>query len=160
MSRTRLVVLFAFAALGCQQRAGETDTPSAAPAPLPGDTMQHPSSTPPMTSTGVRVVLDQDTYRSRGDVQLTLINETSRELGYNACTRVVERESAGTWTAVPEPDRVCTMEIRSLAANARVTEPTDLPALAPGRYRIALRFFDEGGGGGPLRGVSTPFTVQ
>ena len=114
-----------------------------------------------MTSSGVRVVLDRTTYRSRDDVKLTLINETQRELGYNACTRVVEREAQGRWTAVPEPDRVCTMELRLLSGRATANEQTDLPALSAGRYRIALRFVDESGGeGAPLRGVSEPFTVQ
>jgi len=114
-----------------------------------------------MPPTAVEVRLDKSSYPSRADVKLTLVNNARRTLGYNACTRQVERESGGGWTVVPEPDRVCTMELRILDANETVTEQTDLPQLQPGRYRIALNFSDEASGsGGPIRATSSPFDVR
>lgn len=111
----------------------------------------------------VRLTLDAASYAPGAMVKLTMTNHTSRDLGYNACTRVVEREQSGggRWAAVPEPDRVCTMEIRTLPANGNVTESTDLPAtLEAGRYRLVLNFHDEGGPGGRLLGRTAPFDVR
>lgn len=114
-----------------------------------------------MTEAGVTITLDRATYAPRADVGLTLTNNTGRDLGYNACTRIIERESGGAWTAVPEPDRVCTMELRLLARSQSVKEQTDLPATAPGRYRMAINFSDEGpAAAAPIRAVSAPFTIQ
>jgi hypothetical protein len=144
-------------ALGCQKPAAGTDTASAVPAP--SGSIQ-PSPLPSMSSATIRLILDKAAYRPRDVVKLTITNDGQRNLGYNACTRVIEREAA-EWTAVPEPDRVCTMELRLLARGETVTEQTDLPALAAGRYRIVLSFSDESAtAGAPVRGVSEPFTVR
>jgi hypothetical protein len=142
----------------CGKAAVQSDTASAAPAP--SGSMQ-PTPAPSMPSATPKLVLDRATYASRDDVKLTLTNDTHRNLGYNACTRVIEREAGAGWTAVPEPDRICTMELRLLARGETVSEQTDLPALAAGRYRIALSFSDESADAGtPVRGVSEPFTVR
>jgi hypothetical protein len=139
----RLAFAIALALLvGCQKPPADSDSAS-------------------MPSTTVRLVLDRATYGPGDDVKLTITNDTPRELGYNACTRVVERESGAGWIEVPEPDRVCTMELRPLARAETVTEQTDVPPLPAGRYRIALTFSDESASPGePVRAVSEPFTVR
>ncbi len=154
----RLIVVVALAAIaGCQKPGTESDTVPATPAP--GGSTQSPS--PSMPSTTVRLVLDRGSYRARDMVKLTISNDGQQNLGYNACTRTIEREDAGGWTAVPEPDRVCTMELRLLARGETVSEQTDLPALSAGRYRIAMRFSDESPTpSGPVRAASAPFTVN
>ena len=153
MTRHASLTLLAALALACRGPALESDTSAAAPVP--------PIPSPSMPASAVRITLDRDTYPPSGDVKLTLTNASRRNLGYNACTRVVERESNGTWTAVPEPDRVCTMELRLLAGGETVTEQTDLPALPAGRYRLSLRFSDEGGSAGtPVQASSEPFRVR
>jgi hypothetical protein len=157
MIRVSIVVLLALGA-SCQKAAVQADTAAAAPAP--SGPMQ-PSPAPTMPSATPKLVLDRATYSSRDDVKLTITNSTHRNLGYNACTRVIEREAGAQWAPVPEPDRICTMELRLLARGETVTEVTDLPALGAGRYRIALSFSDESATAGtPVRGVSDPFTVR
>lgn len=158
MTHALLLTVAVGLALACQQQPAG-DTPDAAtPAPAPPTP---PAASPSMPNPGVEITLDRSTYRSRGDVSLTVTSRSARDLGYNACTRIVEREVNGAWTAVPEPDRVCTMELRLLSAGQTVKEQTDLPAVAAGRYRMALMFSDVGASaGGPVRAVSAPFTIQ
>lgn len=143
--------------LACRTAAEDASEP-APPAQAP------PAATTPaptMSDTTVQVTLDRATYAPGDNVTLTLTNRGQRELGYNACTRIVERESNGAWTAVPEPDRVCTMELRLLDKGQTVKEQTDLPRTTPGRYRLALNFSHESSSaGGPLRVFSAPFTIQ
>jgi hypothetical protein len=111
----------------------------------------------------VQLTLDRSSYSAGAITTLTLTNATARDLGYNPCTRTIERQSGGNWAVVPEPDRVCTMELRLLAAGARVTERTDLPDfLQAGTYRMVLRLSDESpppSGGAPVRATSAPFTI-
>ena len=155
--RVSVITLLALSA-GCGTAAVQSDTAAAAPAP--SGSMQ-PSPAPSMSSATLKLVLDRATYGPRDDVKMTITNDAQRNLGYNACTRVIEREAGAEWTPVPEPDRVCTMELRLLARGETVSEQTDLPALAAGRYRIALSFSDESAAAGtPVRGVSEPFTVR
>lgn len=150
MTRTVSLALLALLAAGCSAPAAESDTASPA----------QPAPAPSMPASEVRITLDRETYRSRDDVKLTITNASQRNLGYNACTRVVERESNGSWTAVPEPDRVCTMELRLLNRGESVTEQTDLPSVPRGRYRLALQLHDESATGGPIRAQSAPFAVE
>ena len=150
MTRIASLALLALLAAGCRAPAVESDT--AAPA--------QPAPAPSMPGSDVRIALDRASYRSGDDVKLTITNSSQRNLGYNACTRVVERESNGAWTAVPEPERVCTMELRLLNRGESVTEQTDLPAVSRGRYRIALQFHDESASGAPVRALSAPFAVE
>jgi len=158
MYRIALLALTAAALVACQKPAADRDAAPATPAP---GSATPPSASNPMPGSAVRIALDRTSYRSRDDVKLTITNESQRQLGYNACTRTVERESAGGWTAVPEPDRVCTMELRLLEGGATVNEQTDLPAVAAGRYRLTIQFSDESAANGaPVLGVSQPFTVQ
>lgn len=157
MNRTVLLIVAAALVAACQ-KAADRDAAPATPAP---GSAAPPSSSSPMPGSAVRIALDRTSYRSSDDVKLTITNDSQRELGYNACTRTVERESAGSWTEVPEPDRMCTMELRLLAGGSTVTEQTDLPPVAAGRYRIVLHLSDESAAdGAPVVGVSQPFMVQ
>lgn len=159
IARTFLIVAAAAMAAGCQKTAGGDAAEPAPPVPPATSTPSADSAT--MSNPGVQVTLDRTSYNAGAMVTLTLVNGTARDLGYNACTRIVEREVSGAWTAVPEPDRVCTMELRLLAKGETVKEQTDLPAAAAGRYRIALNFSDESASAGaPVRAVSAPFTIQ
>ena len=164
MNGIHLLIVLA-AGLGACQRVDEPPQ-GAAPAPsgstsaasIPTPT---PTDSTPMTSTGVNITLDRAQYRPRDMVTLTIDNVSGRDLGYNACTRRIEREAAGRWAEVPEPDRVCTMELRLLARGEKVTERTDLPALSAGRYRITVAFSDQSPTpGAAIRAVTAPFTVQ
>lgn len=87
----------------------------------------------------VAVTVDRASYAPGAAVTLRIENRSDERFGYNACTRTVEREAGAGWATIPEPDRVCTMEIRFLDPRTSVTERTELPGeLAPGRYRLLL----------------------
>lgn len=142
---------------GCQTSQGAAD--------------ERADSTPPRDPSGaagriateaVKLTLDRSSYRAGAQVRLTLANATNRSFGYNACTRAIEQQRDGVWVPFPEPDRVCTMELRLLEANAKVAEQTELPASIPrGTYRLALSVSDESASpGGPQRVISPTFTVE
>lgn len=161
MLRNASLIVTVAATFACQQGARDGSESGAAAGPTPAPSGPETPSAPPRTSTGVQITLDRTTYAPRGDVAMTLANNSARDLGYNACTRVVERESGGAWSAVPEPERICTMELRLLARGATVKEQTDLPPVSAGHYRIAINFSDQGASAGaPVRGVSGTFEVR
>ena len=152
-------VLF-FLALGATLAACRTAAEDAEPAP-PAQAPAATTPAPAMSDTSVQLTLDRATYAPGANVTLTLTNRDQRELGYNACTRIVEREANGVWTVVPEPDRICTMELRLLDRGQTVKEQTDLPRTSAGRYRLAINFSDESSSaGGPLRVTSAPFEIK
>ena len=160
MTRTVTLMLMLGAALAACRTAAE-DAEPAPPAQAPPATTPATTPAPAMSDTSVQLTLDRATYAPGANVTLTLTNRGQRELGYNACTRIVERESNGAWTAVPEPDRICTMELRLLDRGQTVKEQTDLPRASAGRYRLAINFSDESSSaGGPLRVTSAPFEIR
>jgi hypothetical protein len=116
----------------------------------------------------VTVTPDRTAYAPGADVSLRIENKSDMLLGYNACTRRVEKESGSEWIEIAEPDRVCTMELRLLAARATVTETTELPSsLASGRYRLVLSLSPEPSAGEPpgerrepVLAASTVFRVE
>lgn len=116
----------------------------------------------------VTVTTDRSSYSSGASVGLRLRNQSDRQFGYNACTRRVEREAGAGWEAIPEADRVCTMELRLLEPQAERAETTELPqGLTPGRYRLLLSMSDETDASAPAPPprrailVATPvFSVQ
>ncbi|MBW3554062.1 MAG: hypothetical protein KY466_11150 [Gemmatimonadetes bacterium] len=71
-----------------------------------------------------------------GDSVVLLLRNTSREaIGYNLCTSRLERRDEGDWLRLP-PDRVCTMELRTLPPGEVARYALELPAdLAAGSYR-------------------------
>lgn len=69
-------------------------------------------------------------------ITLVLRNNSDTAVGYNLCTSALERQNAGAWQAVPS-DRICTMELRSLASGQETRYPFELPAsLGAGDYRV------------------------
>lgn len=156
ITRALITALLLCTAVACKPPAADSAGES-----LFADTT--PASNPSAPMTGdVQLTLDRASYAAGAQVTLTIRNRTPRELGYNACTRVVERESGGRWSQVPEPDRMCTMELRLLAGGATVNEGTELPdVLAAGRYRLTLAMHDESSSSGePLTAASRPFDVR
>src|SRR5688500_12769620 len=96
-----LAIALLLVAVGCQTRAVPSDTASAAPsAPAPSESTR-PSPPPSMPSATIPIVLDRTTYRPRDMVKMSITNDAQRNLGYNACTRTIEREAGAEWTAVP-----------------------------------------------------------
>ena len=77
---------------------------------------------------------------SAGDsVVLTLRNDSEAQIGYNLCTSELHRSTGGEWQSVPS-DRVCTMELRTLAPQAEDRYTLELPSrLEPGEYRYHTR---------------------
>lgn len=116
----------------------------------------------------VAVTVDRATYSPGAEVTLRIANRSDQRFGYNACTRSVEREAGAGWVTVPEPERVCTMEIRFLEPRATVTERTELPqSLDRGRYRLLLSLLREpdapaapGGQPDRLVAASNTFSVE
>ena len=87
----------------------------------------------------VQVAVDERTYHPGETVALRLVNRTSLTLGYNACTRTLQRNAAGVWLTLPDSGRMCTMELRLLAPGAAQTATTLLQSqLTPGMYRLVL----------------------
>lgn len=152
MRALQSLVLASAMAIACQR------TPPGADAGAPPTQASQPS--------GVTIALDRTSY-SRGDrVQLSVTNHTTDQLGYNPCTRSIERQQGTGWSLIVEPGRVCTMQLYLLNAHTTRTDPTELPPnLNPGTYRIALAFTRESPGANPqtatpIRVVSAPFQVN
>ena len=93
---------------------------------------------------------------------MTLTSRARESLGYNPCSsRVFERQSGANWVTIPEPDRVCTMEIRFLRPGETVTVVTSLPSdIGFGDHRIVLTLTPEGGAGSSVRAISPTFRVE
>jgi hypothetical protein len=151
MPRTTSVLTFALAsavALACQ------------PAPQPGASTTAPGS-------GVTIDVDRPSYRPGDRVELRITNHTNETLGFNPCTRSIERRQGDAWSLIVEADRVCTMQLYLLDAHATRTEATELPArLERGTYRLVLTFTRESAGVTPgtpastIRATTPTFQVQ
>jgi hypothetical protein len=132
------------------------------------------SAAPPTSATGAgastlarsdSIILrtDKTQYRAGEPVALTFENRSAATYTFNACTRTIEHESNGTWTALPDEGRMCTMQAFLLAPHATQTGSTELPTPLPaGRYRIAVRMtLDQATGqpANPVYAISEPITV-
>jgi hypothetical protein len=98
--------------------------------------------------------------RAGQEVVLTLTNHSGRQVGYNLCPTLLQRQVAGEWEASPIPfTEVCTMELRTLDPGASATFRHPLPAGIPaGTYRFWAAV--EWPLGGDRAGVqSAPFPV-
>ena len=118
------------------------------PGSVPNDTAKPSTSAGASTSAAsgtVRtdsVVLrtDKTQYRSGERMTLTFENRSASSYTFNPCARSLERENGGSWSAVPEEGRMCTMEAWTLEPHGTRSGPTELPAsLAPGQYRVVVR---------------------
>lgn len=104
-------------------------------------------------------------YAPGETVELSLENRSDRDLEYNLCAAMrLDRRTDGGWESVPpDPDRVCTLELRLLAAGESGRGTVDVPeGLAPGTYRFRFEGLQWAGGGGPPpeSSVSNGFEVR
>ena len=139
---TLLLVLAA-----CQGSQPDVDLPAAdSPADSPSAAAPTRSdSASAQTQTSIELRTDQSRYRAGGAVALTIVNHSATRYSFNPCTRVIERESNGAWSAIPDEGRMCTMEAWVLEPNATRDATTDLPnPLPPGRYRLTIAFTADG----------------
>lgn len=91
-----------------------------APAPAPPGEVTL-TAAPPQTSAGSTMVL-------------SLANGSAQQIGYNLCTSALQTASG----AAVQTDRVCTMELRTLAPGATATLDHELPPTLPdGSYRFS-----------------------
>ena len=144
---------------GCRPSAPGSSASDSTPTPS--------ASSPPTTSTrsdSVVLRTDKSQYRAGEKVTLTFENKSSRSYAFNPCTRTIEREENGTWTALPDAGRMCTMEAWILDPHGTRTGPTELPSpMAAGRYRVVVRMTVEspdGTSATPVIAVSDPITVS
>ena len=130
---------------------------SCAPAPA------NPPARDAARNGGLEVSTDRTSYRAGEPLTLTVHNRGADTVAFNPCTRTLEAERGNTWTAVPEPARICTMEAWLLAPGETRTGPTELPAdLVAGRYRAVLGFSagSEEPSSGKLEARTAPFAVE
>ena len=94
----------------------------------------------------ITIALDRSTYAPASTMQVTVTNGSDMVLDYNQCSsRTLERQESGGWTAIPEPGRMCTMELRLLKPKETQTFSVTLPQNAtPGTYRLALGLSRQG----------------
>lgn len=92
---------------------------------------------------------------------LELVNASESTLGYNLCTNGrLERLRAGQWVLVDVSERVCTLDLRILAANTRRDEGYRLPTtLEAGTYRLVVKFTPESAGARAVSALTVPFTL-
>jgi len=135
--RALMVVVF-IAIAAC--RPGQADRDAAA-SPRGGSTQAVSQR-----RSDVTITLDRTTYTPASTVQVTVTNGSLVVLGYNQCSsRTVERQSGQTWAAIPEPGRMCTMELRLLNPKETQTFGVTLPQNATaGTYRLVLGLSRQG----------------
>jgi hypothetical protein len=157
-------------AMACQS-APQSDAPGTA---APGGTTftrGTPDTTRSDTTRGsagaqsneVTLTLDRATFTPGATVTMRITNTGRDTLGYNQCSsRSIERQEGSNWMAHPEPERMCTMEIRILNPKETQTAMTDLPAtLTPGVYRAVLTLSRQSATSpGTVRAVSPTFRVS
>jgi hypothetical protein len=142
-----------------------------APGGAPGDTARPSTRADSGTSAAAgtirtdSVVLrtDKAQYRPGEQMTLTFENRSASSYAFNPCTRSLERENGGSWSAVPEEGRMCTMEAWILDPHGTRSGATELPtSLTPGRYRVVVRMSVErpGGAAAAISAVSDPISVS
>ena len=140
---------------------GSAPTDTAKPSTSAGASTSAASGT--VRSDSVVLRTDKTAYRSGERMTLTFENRSASSYAFNPCQRSVEREAGGSWTAVPEAGRMCTMEAWILEPHGTRSGPTELPAsLAPGRYRVVVRMSVERADGvaSSVSVVSEPVSVS
>jgi hypothetical protein len=114
-----------------------------------------------LNGAGVLLTTDQSSYSQGSVVRLTIQNEESVRLAYNACIRELEVRDGPNWIPGPASLRLCTRDVRYVEARTTRPDSTDLDlGLTPGEYRIVLGFSrDYAPEGDVTRAVSNPFTI-
>src|SRR5688500_16948220 len=169
----RLVLIAYVLATGCQS-APQTDDPGTATGSTTSTRGTADTTTSDTTrtsggaqSSSVTLTLDRDAYAPGATATMTIRNRGRDTLGYNQCSsRSVEQQQGSGWVAHPEPQRMCTMELRLLNPNETQTATTDIPATLPrgGVYRMVLtlgiqRATPSGQSAGSVRATSQTFRV-
>lgn len=104
---------------------------------------------------GVSLSVEPETTEAGATITMILRNDSPAAVGYNLCSSTLEQRLDGAWQPVMT-DRVCTLELRTLAAGQVTTYPMELPAdLGGGEYRFitAVEFMEMGTRGGVQSGT-------
>lgn len=147
----------ALAALACRSGTPASGDSTSAPSPGPS---ANASAT--VKSDSVLLRTDQGQYRAGEKVTLTFENKSGTKYTFNPCSRSLERERDGSWVAVPDAGRMCTMEAWVLDAHGTRTGDTELDSpLDAGRYRVVVRMSpDTPNATAAISAVSDPITVS
>ena len=148
---------------GADSSAPDAEIPGGSPAPAPRN--PSPADSAASTAGPVVIALDKRTYARGAEVALQITSHATDTLGFNPCTRSIERRSAGRWSEGPDEGRMCTMELWILKPHETRDAKTELDAsLAAGEYRIVILFSAQkptpSGQTPGLRGESAPFQVR
>lgn len=87
-------------------------------------------------------------------LELALRNGSAQAIGYNLCASSLERRSGDRWQPVAS-QRLCTMELRSLAPGGEARYRVSLENVPPGEYRARARI-----DGNPPEVATDPFIVR
>ena len=87
-------------------------------------------------------------------LELALRNGSAQAIGYNLCASTLERRSGDRWRPVAL-QRICTMELRSLAPGGEARYRVPLENVPPGEYRARARI-----DGNPPEVATDPFVVR
>jgi hypothetical protein len=94
------------------------------------------------------------TVSQERSLDLSLRNGSAQAIGYNLCASNLERRSGDRWQPVAS-QRMCTMELRSLAPGGEARYRVSLESVPPGEYRARARI-----DGNPPEVATDPFIVR
>ncbi len=125
-------------------------------------------SADPQEANGAELSVDKSSYRAGDQVGMRITSTTNDQLGFNPCTRTMERMQGSIWVVQAEPNRMCTMELWLLEPRATRSANTNLPStLGVGTYRLVLLLSRQRptpagspANWGTVRAVSSAFEVR
>ena len=94
------------------------------------------------------------TVSQERSLEVALRNGSARAIGYNLCASTLERRSGDRWQPVAS-QRICTMELRSLAPGGEARYRISLEDVPPGEYRARARI-----DGTPPEVATEPFRLR
>lgn len=94
------------------------------------------------------------TVSQERSLELALRNGSAQAIGYNLCASSLERRSGDRWQPVAS-QRICTMELRSLAPGGEARYRVPLENVPPGEYRARARI-----DGTPPEVATEPFRLR
>src|SRR5205809_5017018 len=175
LMRPTLSLLIVALAVACQSApqadsrapsttAGTTAHASGAPPAVRTDTTPaaRASERPNPRSDEVTIALDRGSYKEGATATVRITSHSRDTLGYNPCSnRSVERKEGTRWVTQPEPEHMCTMELRLLRPGETQTVSVTMPdKLSAGTYRLVLTFSRQGASAsGTVRAVSSSFAA-
>lgn len=120
----------------------------------------HDPAEPPFPDSDVAVDVTVSPEERRGGQPLTvtLVNHEAIGFGYNLCSSALWVLNGSQWEPAPPSLRMCTQELRTLAAGATVTGTYDVDiGLRPGSYKLVIRLHL--GGREPADAASNSFRI-